>query len=27
MKGCPDVWFPTYIELARYWKENYLQTK
>jgi allantoinase len=24
MKGCPDVWFPTYIELARYWKENYL---
>lgn len=26
IKGCPDVWVPTYIELARYWKENYLQT-
>jgi len=24
MKGCPDVWFTTYIDLARYWKENYL---
>jgi len=27
MKGCPDVWFPTYIELARYWKETYLSGK
>jgi peptidoglycan/xylan/chitin deacetylase (PgdA/CDA1 family) len=24
MKGCPDVWFPTYIELARFWKDTYL---
>jgi peptidoglycan/xylan/chitin deacetylase (PgdA/CDA1 family) len=27
IKGCPDVWVPTYIELARYWKENYLTIK
>ncbi|MFO1317905.1 MAG: polysaccharide deacetylase family protein [Burkholderiales bacterium] len=27
MKGCPDVWFPTYIELAQYWKKTYLGGK
>jgi hypothetical protein len=24
MKGFPEVWFTTCIDLARYWKENYL---
>jgi len=24
MKSFPEVWFTTYIDLARYWKENYL---
>jgi len=27
MKDSQDVWFPTYIELARYWKETYLSGK
>jgi hypothetical protein len=27
MQSRSDVWFPTYIELARYWKETYLTPK
>lgn len=27
MKGCPDFWNPTYIELARFWKDTYLGGK
>lgn len=27
IKGCPDVWNPTYIELAKYWKDTYLSGK
>ena len=27
MKSFQDVWYPTYIELARYWKETYLAGK
>ena len=27
MKGSPDVWFPTYIELAQYWKDTHLSGK
>ena len=27
MKNCPDVWFATYIEISRYWRQTYLSAK